>query len=128
MVLAVLVHQSVSVIHPAIRRCVVVDGAELFAVGSVKSVGQLNVFPSHGIACQVFDNERVLFGPGVQWKGHSVVHLVHGQTHVHRGAVEHYLCFGLLLLDGQNSVFGSMVDIYYGECVAWLVECERAVA
>ena len=51
---AVLVEQSVGIVHPAISRRVVIDGAETLAVGHIERIGCPHELPAGHVACGHF--------------------------------------------------------------------------
>ena len=120
-VLAVLIHQAVGVVHPAVGGRVVVDGAEHLAVGYVEGVGQFEVLPGQCLLRQTANDDGVA-ALAAQGEGHGVVDLIHGQTHVHGHVAQHDLCLRLAFLDGEQQVAGLAVDVGHREGVALMCE------
>ncbi len=117
-VLAVLVCQSVGVVHPTVQRCVVVYGAVVVGVGGVEGVGELQCLSSYrtGLHADNLDNGFLAL---CQCEGHAVVYLVHSQAYIHPcvgllAGVEENLCLGACLLYGEDEVLGGVVYCYDG--------------
>ena len=124
MILSVFEDQSVGIVHPAVSRCVMIDGTEDFAIGDVKRVCHLEVLPSQSVGCKTANHNGVTGFPAER-KGHGVVNLADGKTHVHRDIAQHHLSLSLLLLDGEQEIFGIGFDACHGEGVALMRQMDE---
>ena len=124
---AILIEHTIGVIHPSVSRCMVISGAELFAVGGVEGVAELHLAPAYEvleIACgaavsveeDVEEHRSVLTDTQLlDVERDIIVHLVDGQSDVEG--------FHLLVVDDDANVsvlffllHGQQQEVAVGLC------------
>ena len=127
-VLAVLIHQSVGVVHPSVLRCVVIDGAVVVGVLHVPRVGEPHLLQCECVPVDI-DHLHHCALACREFEGHLVVYPVDGEANVHpcvvgTSEVELNLSLVSLLFDRKDEVFRGIVN-HNNCCVAFMlyVDC-----
>lgn len=107
-ILAVLVCQTVRVVHPSVERSVMVDGAVVVGVACVERVGELQLFQSLRILSETNDFYDSLLAFR-KFERHAVVGLADSEANVHPcvsllAVVEQHLSLGAVLLNKQDEM------------------------
>ena len=128
-IFAVFIDQTVGVVHPAVERRVMIDGAVIVGIGGVEGVGQADAVPADGVSSHTADGHRGFFGSLRQGEGHVIFYAIDCQTYVHGhvgGAArdEFHLAFVARLLDGEDEVSGWVCDVNDGERVALVFQAD----
>ena len=128
-IFAVFVNQTVSVVHPAVERRVMIDGTIIVGIGGIESVGQVDAVPADGVSSYAADGHSGFLGSLRQGEGHVILYAVYSQTHVHGhvgGAArdEFHLAFVARLLDREDKVSGWVCDVNDGERVALVFQAD----
>ncbi|CDF21156.1 unknown [Prevotella sp. CAG:617] len=143
-ILAVLIYQSVGVVHPAVGGGVVVNGAEIVGIGGVEHVTYRQAVPAYGTFVHALDADLGLSLPLGQLKGHVIVNAVGGQTHVHgyvgrtaggepdltlrcRAGVEPDLTLSCRFLNGQEQIFLGMADAEHRERIGLMLQADAGL-
>ena len=61
-IFTVFINQPVGVIHPAIKRSVMINGTEFVSVCCIKGICNLNAVPTKGIGCHILHNNDSFSG------------------------------------------------------------------
>ncbi len=131
MPLAVFVEHSVGVVHPAVKRCMVIGRTVFLAIGGVESVHQPNAFPAcvifslaHRAAALRCDNveNNVLAFVGRQVVRNGIVNLRFCQTHTYcldNISVNKHIdtCIVVCLLNRKKQILALTRHTY--QCVAY---------
>ena len=122
---AVLVDQSVGIVHPAVGRGVVVDRAIVVAVGGVEGIGKFHFFPAASSGrYPLYDDFGFVYALGKS-DGYKIVGGIDGEAHVHICSVsqtEVALCG--TFLNGNEEVARGAVDAYDGQVAIAAVELQ----
>ena len=117
MILTVLVNHSVSIVHPSVRRCVMIERTVIIGVDNAPCVRHLESLQCKSLRFDV-QNLNHGFLATAQFERNTVVCLVTGQTYVHpcvgrRTGVEFNLRLALVLFYRQNEIFLRIIDFNY---------------
>lgn len=131
-ILAVLIYQSVGVVHPAVDGGVVINGAEIVGIGGVEHVTHRQAVPAYGTFVHALDADLGLSLPLGQLKGHVIVNAVGGQTHVHgyvgrTAGVEPDLTLSCRFLNGQEQIFLGMADAEHRERIGLMLQADAGL-
>ena len=122
---AVLVDQSVGIVHPAVGRGVVVDRAIVVAVGGVEGIGKFHFFPAASSGrYPLYDDFGFVYALRKS-DGYKIVGGIDGEAHVHICSVsqtEVALCG--TFLNGNEEVVRGAVDAYDGQVAVASVELQ----
>ena len=133
MIFAVFIHQPVGVVHPAVKRRMVIERAELVAVCRVERIGQLNPAPANGVLRCLANAYKRFLCARRQFERYEIVDtlLCQADIHIRVGGIacqEADLSFRGLLLDRKQEVFGRIRDVDKRQGVALLFQFKLTLA
>ncbi len=113
MIFAILINQSVRIIHPTIQRSMVIKRTEFITVGRIERVGEFHLFPAYGILRRFADTDNRLFCSGRQFERDEIIRFLFSQTDIHiriRRIPRHktHLPFTGMFFHRQQEVFGRI--------------------
>ena len=131
MIFAVLIHQPVGIVHPAVERSMVIERAKLIAVCRVERIGQLYPLPADRVFRRFADADKRLFSSCRQFERDEIVDALFCQAdiHIRIGRIAGHqadLSLRCLLLNREQQIFGRIRDADKRQGIALLFQCEPA--
>ena len=115
MILTILIHHSVRVVHPTIKRSEVIRWAIVIGVGGVECIAELEQVECQSILLQTknLDCSSLTLA---QSERHIVIRTILSQTNVHPGiilrtCIEQNLSLILLFLDREKKILGRILHL-----------------
>ena len=116
-IFTVFINQSVGIIHPAIKRSVMINRTELIPVCRIKCIRNPDAVPTQRICRHLLYNDSSFLTSLRQGKRNIIFNAVCSQTHIHIGicgapSIQPYQSFLAALLNRKQQIFSGTGNMY----------------